>query len=305
MIGCGSLIKVKSQETRRLISFVMLTTGSIIAAYALESFLIPNTILDGGVTGISIIVSKITNLPVSLLVLILNIPFVYIGYKNLGRGFLIRAVYSMVLFSVSLSVFRYYEPLTEQMLLATVFGGILLGVGVGLVIHFGGCVDGTESVALVISKKTTLSIGQVVLVFNLVIYSVAGLIFGLDRAMYSLLTYFITFKVIDFVSEGFEQVKAALIVTEKGTDMAKEIYKRLGRTVTTIRGKGLISGDKEVMYCVLTRMEIYELRHIAEEMDESAFITILEVSDIIGQHIKSTQRLSHKKVRYQGKEDKA
>ena len=305
MIGCGSLIKVKSQETRRLISFIMLTTGSIIAAYALESFLIPNTILDGGVTGISIIVSKITNLPVSLLVLILNIPFVYIGYKNLGRGFLIRAVYSMVLFSVSLSVFRYYEPLTEQMLLATVFGGILLGVGVGLVIHFGGCVDGTESVALVISKKTTLSIGQVVLVFNLVIYSVAGLIFGLDRAMYSLLTYFITFKVIDFVSEGFEQVKAALIGTEKGTDMAKEIYKRLGRTVTTIRGKGLISGDKEVMYCVLTRMEIYELRHIAEEMDESAFITILEVSDIIGQHIKSTQRLSHKKVRYQGKEDKA
>lgn len=305
MIGCGSLIKVKSQETRRLISFIMLTTGSIIAAYALESFLIPNTILDGGVTGISIIVSKITKLPVSLLVLILNIPFVYIGYKNLGRGFLIRAVYSMVLFSVSLSVFRYYEPLTEQMLLATVFGGILLGVGVGLVIHFGGCVDGTESVALVISKKTTLSVGQVVLVFNLVIYSVAGLIFGLDRAMYSLLTYFITFKVIDFVSEGFEQAKAALIITEKGTDMAKEIYKRLGRTVTTIRGKGLISGDKEVMYCVLTRMEIYELRHIAEEMDESAFITILEVSDIIGQHIKSTQRLSHKKVRYQGKEDKA
>lgn len=294
MIGCGSLIKVKSQETRRLISFVMLTTGSIIAAYALESFLIPNTILDGGVTGISIIVSKITNLPVSILVLILNIPFVYIGYKNLGRGFLIRAVYSMVLFSVSLSVFRYYEPLTEQMLLATVFGGILLGVGVGLVIHFGGCVDGTESVALVISKKTTLSVGQVVLVFNLVIYSVAGLIFGLERAMYSLLTYFITFKVIDFVSEGFEQAKAALIITEKGTDMAKEIYKRLGRTVTTIRGKGLISGDKEVMYCVLTRMEIYELRHIAEEMDESAFITILEVSDIIGQHIKSTQNLSQK-----------
>ncbi len=304
MIGCGSLIKVKSQETRRLISFIMLTTGSIIAAYALESFLIPNTILDGGVTGISIIVSKITNLPVSLLVLILNIPFVYIGYKNLGRGFLIRAVYSMVLFSVSLSVFRYYEPLTEQMLLATVFGGILLGIGVGLVIHFGGCVDGTESVALVISKKTTLSVGQVVLIFNLVIYSAAGMIFGIDRAMYSLLTYFITFKVIDFVSEGFEQAKAALIITEKGTDMAKEIYKRLGRTVTTIRGKGLISGDKEVMYCVLTRMEIYELRHIAEEMDESAFITILEVSDIIGQHIKSTQKLSQQKMHYQRKEDK-
>ncbi len=296
------MLKVKAQKTRRILSYVMLTFGSILAAFALETFLIPNTILDGGVTGISIIVSKLTSLPVSLLVLILNIPFVYVGYKNIGRGFLFRAVYSMLLFSFALNVFQYFEPLTEQMLLATVFGGILLGVGVGVVIHSGGCVDGTESVALVISKRTSLSVGQVVLLFNLVIYGVAGLIFGLDRAMYSLLTYFITFKVIDFVSEGFEQLKAALIVTEKGTDMAKEIYRRLGRTVTTIRGKGLISGEKEVMYCVLTRIEIYELRHIAEEMDESAFITILDVSDIIGNHIKSTQHVGHKKLHVPKKE---
>lgn len=297
------MIKIKTQRSRQIISFIMLTIGSIMAAFALENFLIPNTILDGGVTGISIIASKIFNLPVSLLVLILNIPFIYIGYKNLGKGFLARTVYSMILFSFTLSIFQHTAPITEQMLLATVFGGILLGIGVGVVIHFGGCVDGTESVALVISKKTTLSVGQVVLIFNLIIYSIAGIIFGLDRAMYSLLTYFITFKVIDFVSEGIEQAKAALIITDHGTDMAKEIYKRLGRTVTTIRGKGLISGEKEVMYCVLTRIEIYELRHIAEDMDESAFITILDVSDIIGQHIKSTQHIAHKKVRYQERKD--
>lgn len=297
------MIRFKKQRTKTIFSFVMLTVGAIVAAYALESLLIPNTILDGGVTGISIIISKLFKIPVSILVLLLNIPFVYVGYKNLGRGFLIRAVYSMVLFSIFLSIFQYFIPMTEQMLLATVFGGSLLGIGVGLVIHFGGCIDGTESVALVISKKTTLSVGQVVLIFNLVIYGVAGFIFGLDRAMYSLLTYFITFRVIDFISEGFEQAKAALIITEKGTDMAKEIYKRLGRTVTTIRGKGLISGEKEVLYCVLTRLEIYELRHIADEMDESAFITILEVSDIIGQHIKSTQHMQRKKIRYLRKED--
>lgn len=297
------MIRFKKQRTKTIFSFVMLTVGAIIAAYALESLLISNTILDGGVTGISIIISKLFKIPVSILVLLLNIPFVYVGYKNLGRGFLIRAVYSMVLFSIFLSIFQYFIPMTEQMLLATVFGGSLLGIGVGLVIHFGGCIDGTESVALVISKKTTLSVGQVVLIFNLVIYGVAGFIFGLDRAMYSLLTYFITFRVIDFISEGFEQAKAALIITEKGTDMAKEIYKRLGRTVTTIRGKGLISGEKEVLYCVLTRLEIYELRHIADEMDESAFITILEVSDIIGQHIKSTQHMQRKKICYLRKED--
>lgn len=278
-------------------SFIMLTIGAVLAAYSLESFLIPNTILDGGVTGISIIISKLTMLPVSVLVLLLNIPFVYLGFKNLGKGFLIRTIYSMVVFSFSLSIFQYFEALTSSMLLATVFGGILLGVGVGLVIHFGGCVDGTESIALIVSKKTSLSVGQVVLLFNLVIYAVAGFFFGLDRAMYSLLTYFITFKVIDFVSEGFEQVRAALIITNKGTDLSKEIYRRLGRTVTTIRGKGLISGEKEVLYCVLTRIEVYELKRIAEEMDESVFITVLEVSDLIGQHIKSTQKIQNKHIK--------
>lgn len=276
-------------------SFLMLTVGSILAAYALETFLIPNTILDGGVTGISIIISKLTSIPLSILVLILNIPFIYIGFKNIGVGFLVRAIYSMVLFSIFLSYFHSLDSLTNQILLATVFGGALLGIGVGLVIHFGGCVDGTESVALVISKKTSLSVGQIVLIFNLIIYSVAGTIFGLDRAMYSLLTYFITFKVIDFVSEGLEQAKAALIITEKGTDMADEIFKKLGRTVTKINGKGLISGEKEVLYCVLTRIEIFELKKICQQMDQSSFITILEVSEIIGEHIKSNRKIDNKK----------
>lgn len=275
----------------------MLTVGSILAAYALETFLIPNTILDGGVTGISIIISKLTNIPLSVLILILNIPFIYVGFKNIGFGFLIRAIYSMVLFSIFLSYFHTLDSVTHQILLATVFGGALLGIGVGLVIHFGGCVDGTESVALVISKKTALSVGQTVLIFNLIIYTVAGTIFGIDRAMYSLLTYFITFKVIDFVSEGLEQAKAALIITEKGTDLANEILKRLGRTVTKIKGSGLISGEKEVLYCVLTRIEVYELKKICQEMDQSSFITILEVSEIIGEHIKSNKVIKKKKRR--------
>lgn len=282
---------MRSKDNRNIISIIMLTLGAILAAFSLETFLIPNTILDGGITGVSIIASKLTKIPMSLLVLILNIPFVLIGYKSLGRGFLLRTIYCMALFSLSLSFFQLFEAVTEEILLATVFGGILLGVGVGLIIHFGGCIDGTESVAIVISKKTNLSVGQIVLIFNLVIYSIAGFIFGFDRAMYSLLTYVITFKVIDFVSEGMEQAKAALIVTSKGTRLSKEIYNKLGRTTTTIRGKGLISGEKEVLYCVLTRIEIFELRHIVEDMDESAFVTILDVSDIIGTHIKSNNKI--------------
>ena len=286
--------KFKTKKYQTLINFLMLTLGSIIGAFALETILIPNTILDGGVTGISIIISKLTNIPLSILVLILNIPFVYVGYKNMGKGFLMRAVYSMVLFSLSLSYFAYFDTLIDTILLATVYGGALLGLGVGLVIHAGGCVDGTESVALVISKRTSLSVGQVVLIFNLIIYFVAGFIFGIDRALYSLLTYFITYKVIDLVSEGFEQAKAALIVTEKGTDMAEEIYKRLGRTVTKLKGKGLISGEKEVLYCVLTRIEVFELKRICENLDQSSFISILEVSEIIGDHIKSNKKKKFK-----------
>ncbi len=284
--------KIKKHYGRYFRSFFFLTIGVVLAAFALEAFLIPNTILDGGITGVSTILTKVTDVPLSFFILILNIPFVCIGYLNLGRGFLVRTVYSMLLFSACLTLFNSIDPITDQMLLATVFGGALLGIGVGLVIHFGGCVDGTESVAIVISKKTPFSVGQVVLAFNLIIYTVAGLIFGFDRAMYSLLTYFITFRVIDFVSEGMEQAKAALIITDHGENLAAEIYKKLGRTVTFIQGNGLISGEKEVLYCVLTRIEIFELRHLVEEMDDSAFVTILEVSEIIGEHIKSTQKIN-------------
>ena len=282
--------KIKNKTARNILTFIMLIIGTIIAAAALECFLIPNTILDGGITGISIIIYKLFQVPLWLLVIVINIPFIFIGYKNLGKNFLIRTLISMISFAFFLSFFELVKPFTEEILLATIFGGALYGLGVGMVIHFGGCVDGTESVAIVISKKTSFSVGQIVLMFNLIIFAVAGFIFGFDRAMYSLLTYIITFKVIDFVSEGLEQAKAALIVTSKGTDLSEEIYIKLGRTTTTIRGKGLITGEKEVLYCVLTRMEIYELKHLVEEMDESAFVTILDVSDIIGNHIKSTNK---------------
>ena len=196
----------------------------------------------------------------------------------------------MILFAIFLVCFESLEPLTNEMLLATVFGGAILGIGVGLIIKFGGCIDGTESVAIVLNKKFNLSVGQIILCFNLIIYSVAGMIFGLDRALYSILTYFITYKIIDMVSTGLDQTKAALIITDKGSDISKEIYNKLGRTVTTIKGKGLISGEKEVIYCVLTRIEIFELKKIVTDMDKSAFISINDVSEIIGEHIKSNKK---------------
>lgn len=280
----GDIMKVKT-----IFEYLALTFGIILAALSLESFLVPNLILDGGVTGVSMILSQLTPLPLSLFILILNIPFVYIGYKNLGKRFLIKAIYSMIMFSIVLSLFHHIPEFTEDILLATVFGGLFLGLGVGLVIRFGGCLDGTESVAMVLSRKTSLSVGQVVLIFNLFIYTLAGFIFGFDRALYSLLTYFITFKVIDMVAEGLEQAKAAMIITDKSAQLAQNIYNKLGRTVTIMDGKGLISGEKLVMYCVITRIEIPELKRIIADEDKSAFVTITDISEIIGSHIKKNE----------------
>ncbi len=266
--------------------YLMITIGAGLAAFAIEEFLIPSTILDGGITGISMILDKITPLQMSVFIIILNLPFLIIGLKQLGKAFFIRGIYGMILFSVLLEVFHEFANVTETELLAVVFGGILLGAGVGLVLRYGGCLDGTEIVALLISKKTSFSIGQIILGANIIIYMAAGILFGWDRAMYSLLTYFITFKVIDVVEQGMEQAKAIMIITDDGEYMANKIYQKLGRTCTKLEGSGFLSGTKDVLYCVVTRMEISELKNIVHSSDKSAFVTVSDISEIIGHHIK-------------------
>ena len=268
------------------LSFLLITLGATLAALALEIFLVPNNIIDGGIIGISIMISYITKVKLSIITFVLNIPFLILGYKQLGKSFLIKAAYAMLVFSVLLEQFKPVPELTNDILLATVFGGLLLGIGVGFVIKFGACLDGTEVVAILINKKTSFSVGQVVMFLNFFIYSTSGLLFGWDRALYSILTYFITFKIIDMVSEGFEQAKAAMIITNHGEEIANSIYKHLGRTVTMLEGEGLISGKKVVLYAVVTRIEIPELKRIVAADDYSAFVTITDVNEIVGKHIK-------------------
>ena len=268
------------------LSFLLITLGATLAALALEIFLVPNNIIDGGIIGNSIMISYITKVKLSILTFVLNIPFLILGYKQLGKSFLIKAAYAMLVFSILLEQFKPVPELTNDILLATVFGGLLLGIGVGFVIKFGACLDGTEVVAILINKKTSFSVGQVVMFLNFFIYSTSGLLFGWDRALYSILTYFITFKIIDMVSEGFEQAKAAMIITNHGEEIANSIYKHLGRTVTMLEGEGLISGKKVVLYAVVTRKEIPELKRIVAADDYSAFVNITDVNEIVGKHIK-------------------
>ncbi len=284
-------MKFKHIVKEYILPYTAITLGAVIAAFALEEFLIPSTILDGGITGISMILNQLTQKSIALFIIIINLPFLLLGFKQLGWRFFVRGVYGMVLFSVMLELFRDVPEITSTELLAVVFGGVLLGAGVGTVLRYGGCLDGTEIVALLLSRKTSFSVGQIIFAINIAIYIAAGLLFGWDRALYSLLTYFITFKVIDMVEEGMEQGKAVMIITNEGKSIADNIYARLGRTCTLLEGTGLISGRKVVLYCVVTRIEIAELKRIIEEDDASAFVTVTDISEIIGKHIKQTDAL--------------
>ena len=278
-----------------VLTYMFMTIGILLAALALEVFLIPNRIIDGGITGISIILSFLTNINLSIFIVIINIPFLLLGFKHLGKNFLIQSSVAMVLFSLLLEAFKQVDVVTSDILLATVFGGLLLGIGVGFVIRYGACLDGVETIAILINKKTSFSVGQVILLVNLVIYMVAGILFGWDRALYSIMTYFITYKIIDIVSEGLDQAKAALIITNNGEEIANSIYKKLGRTVTFIEGEGLISGKKVVLYVVVTRIEVRELKKIVGDDDVSAFMTITDVAEIVGQHIKDKESFNFNK----------
>lgn len=271
---------------REVFSYVMLVAGAALAAFSIEEFLVPCTILDGGIVGISIMVNNLSGISLSILTLAFNIPFLVAGFRRLGAKFIAKSAVAMVAFSSCLEAFAPLTDMTQDYLLAVCFGGVFLGIGVGFVIRFGGCLDGTETVAIFLNRSFNLPVGRTVLFINIVIYTIAGFLFGFDRAMYSLLTYFITSKVIDFVETGVEQAKAAMIITNEGRRIADEIYKKMGRTVTILDGEGLISGRKVILYCVLNRFEIYELKQLIKEVDTSAFITISDVSEIIGNHIK-------------------
>lgn len=269
-----------------VLNFLLLALGAAIAAFAIEEFLVPNTILDGGVIGIGMMVSHLTGAPLAVLTVVLNAPFLVLGGMRLGKGFTVKAAFSMAVFSACVALFSGWANATDETLLAVCFGGVLLGLGVGIVIRAGGCLDGTEAVAILLSRRTNLAVGEMVLCMNVVIYGLAGLLFGLDRAMYSLLTYFITSKVLDMVESEMNQAKAALIITDDAGQICEGIYDQMGRTVTMMDGSGLVSGPKKVLYCVITKFEMRELREIVDSVDASAFVTILDVSEIIGNHIK-------------------
>lgn len=275
---------------RYLLKYFMVTLGILLDAVALELFLVPNSVLDGGLTGISLMIQYKTGWPLGLIVSVFNLPFIFLGMQQVGKRFAAAYTYALAVFTLFTQMFHHVAPVTENELLSVVFGGFLLGAGVGLVLRGGACIDGTELVALMISRKSNVSTGTVILIFNLIIFTVASFLFGVDRALLSLLTYYIASRIIDKVEEGLDTAKQVIVITDDAEPIADAIYKRLGRTVTISAARGLVSGKKEMLYVVITRLELPELREIVEESDESAFITISDVNEIIGKHVQKVDK---------------
>lgn len=277
----------KSKLSQYVKKYIYIFIGSIITAIGLEIFLIPNNIIDGGVVGISIMLSAITGLPFGAFLILINLPFLYLGYKHIGKAFAIATTFAVISLSFWSSVFLPVLPVTKDYFLAAVFGGIITGTGVGIIIRNGGSLDGTEIVAILTDKKTVFSVGEIVMFINLFILSSASLVFGWDKAMYSLVAYFVIAKMIDVVLKGLEETYSVMIVTSQHTDILNRLMLEMDKGVTVLHGEGGYTKEKrKILYCVVTRLEIDKLKNMVLDIDEGAFVTINPVSDIVGGRLR-------------------
>lgn len=264
-----------------------LTIGAIIYSAGLNLFLIPNHIIDGGVTGISLLVQALTGVPFSVLIVVLNLPFFYLGYKRLGAGLAVSATYAIVILSLCSSYFEQLKPATTDPFLSTIFGGIIIGIGVGIVIKSGGSTDGTEIVAIWMDNRTSFSVGEIIMFFNFFILGAAGFVFSWNSAMYSLITYFICSRMIDAVSTGLDSSKGIFIVTTEYDQVSDAIVHDMHRAVTRLHGQGgFLKDDKDVLYCVVTRLEVTKLKQVVHGIDPSAFLSVFDVQEVQGGLVK-------------------
>ena len=251
-----------------------LVVGAFIVAVALELFLLPNKIIDGGVIGISMMVSHITKGNLGAIIFAINFPFVILAYKTLGRKFVFNTFFAITMLSIATNVVLRFDHVTDDLLLATIFGGILLGLGVGLILRNNASLDGTEMVSLRLSKKLkVVSVGELLMGMNLFVYAGAGLLFGWDRALYSVLTYYVASKVIDTVIEGLDKAKSVRIVSEFSREIGDSIMKELDISVTYMKTLGGYSRQEKILtYCIVNKFDMAKLKEVVHNVDPNAFI---------------------------------
>ncbi|MBI5191439.1 MAG: YitT family protein [Nitrospirae bacterium] len=269
------------------INVVLILLGILSAGMGVKGFLLPSRFIDGGVTGISMLVSYSSGLPLPVLLLVINLPFIVLGYNKIGRLFVLKSVLAITGLAVCLALV-HFPVVTQDKLLTAVFGGFFLGTGIGLAIRGGAVLDGTEIVALLVDKSNLpLRVGDVILIFNVVIFSVAVFVLGVEPALYSILTYLAASKTVDFILHGVEEYTAVIIVSEKSDEIRDAIVGQLNLGVTVYKGRGGKTGKEiHILYCVVTRLEIGRVRTIAQEIDSSVFVVVHTLSDVSGGIVK-------------------
>lgn len=266
---------------------VLIILGILSAGLGLKGFLLSSRFIDGGVTGISMLLADVLGFPLAILILVINLPFIAIGYRQIGGKFAIKSALAIAGLSVCLAFIKYPD-VTPDKLLTAVFGGFFIGAGIGLAIRGGAVLDGTEIAALLVSKSSHyLKVGDVILVLNIFIFAAAAFFLGIESAMYSILTYFAASKTIDFLIHGIEEYTAIIIISDKHEEIREAIIRSLGRGVTIYKGRGGLSDtEQDILYCVVTRLEIGSVKRVAIEIDGKAFILVHALADVQGGVIK-------------------
>jgi len=269
---------------------ILLTAGIFSAGFGLESFLLPNKFIDGGVTGISLLLSEISKWPLALFLILVNMPFVFLGFKQIGKWFGIKTILAIIGLALCVT-FVHYPVITSDKLLVAVFGGFFLGAGIGLAMRGGGVLDGTEILAIYLSKKTSVSVGDTILVFNILIFSVAAYVLSIETALYSILTYIAASKTLDFLIEGIEEYIGVTIISPKSEEIYKMVAEKLGRGITVYKGnrgfgKKGHSPEMNILFTVITRLEISRLRIEVEAIDPHAFVITHSIKETKGGMIK-------------------
>jgi uncharacterized membrane-anchored protein YitT (DUF2179 family) len=282
-------LKIELSHWGSAVFFILL--GAVSASFGLKGFLLPNSFVDGGITGISLIVAELTKIPLAILIIVINAPFIILAFYTVGKRFAVKSLSAIIL----LAILVHYVPfatVTDDKLLIAVFGGFFLGLGIGLAIRGGSVMDGTEVLAVYISRRTSLTIGDIILIFNVLIFSVVAYVFSIVIALYAILTYLVASKTLDFVVSGIEEYTGVTIISEKNEEIRLTIIEKLGRGCTIYSGqkgfskRGEPLKDINIIYTLVTRLELSKLETEIDKIDKDAFVIMHTVKDAKGGMIK-------------------
>jgi uncharacterized membrane-anchored protein YitT (DUF2179 family) len=260
--------------------------GVLSASFGLQGFLLPNKFIDGGVMGISLTIAELTEIPLSILIVGVNLPFIIMGFSTISRQFALKSIIAIILLAVTVH-FIPFPIITDDKLLIAVFGGFFLGLGIGLAIRGGSVIDGTEVLAVFVSRRTSLTIGDVIMIFNILIFGAAAYVFTIETSLYAMLTYLAASKTVDFVVSGIEEYLGVTIISDRNEEIRLAIIEKLGRGCTIYSGKrGVSLKQTDIIYTLITRLELAKLHTEIDKIDKDAFVVMHGIKDAKGGMIK-------------------